>query len=581
MNATILTETILRPVPNRHGIARLLTAIFLLMLTFPGGPITAQARAQEDDPAVVGKWSAVQKWPFRAIHMILLPSGKVMFWTRYPEGVRPRLWDPITSSLLGELPSPGWQEFCASQVLLPDGQLLLTGGHVNGDGDGAPYASLYNYVTNTWTRQPNMNLGRWYPSSVLLGNGEVVVLAGSYNTGYYNNELPQVWSNGVWRDLTNAVRGLPLYPDLHLAPNGKVFLSGPDQTTWYLDPTGTGAWTAVADRTFPNRDYGCSVLYGDGKVFFAGGGDPPTATAEVIDLTAAKPKWREVGSMSAPRRQMNATLMPDGKILVTGGVHGPGFNDMTTPVLSSEMWDPVTEQFTTWSSMSVGRWYHSTVVLLPDGRLLSAGGDGNFNAEIFSPPYLFKGARPVITTAPEWVNYRQPFLVKSPDTDAVTQINWVRLSSVTHANNFDQRINRLSFIRTSYGLQVTAPADRNLCPPGYYMMFLLNAKGVPSVAKIIRIGGPVLPAPTELYAGTILRNRITLLWKDNMGGERGYRVERSLDGIFFTEIGTTGPNATSFASMNLERLTRYYYRVRAFDLNGVSAYSNTTSAVTK
>jgi galactose oxidase len=574
MNATVMIRN--NPVARRAAGFRLFAAVLSLALTgaLPG------ARAQADDPAVVGKWSAVQPWPFRGIHMQMLPTGKVMFWTRHPDAPRPRLWDPITSSLAGELPTAGWQEFCSSHVLLADGQMLMTGGHISGDGDGAPYAALFNSATNTWNRVANMNLGRWYPTSVVLGNGEVVVVSGTYNVAYWTNELPQVWSNGVWRDLTNAARYIPLYPDLHLAPNGKVFLAGPDQMTMYLDPTGTGQWTNVADRTFPNRDYGCSVLYDDGKVFFAGGGDPPTATAEVIDLNAAVPAWRGVGSMSAPRRQMNATLLPDGKILVTGGVSGAGFNDMNTPVLSCEAWDPVTETFTTWSSMAVGRWYHSTVVLLPDGRLLSAGGDGNHNAEIFSPPYLFQGPRPVITAAPEWVGYRQSFTVQTPDPGAVTNVNWVRLSSVTHANNMDQRINRLTFLRTETGVRVTAPANPNLCPPGYYMLFLLNEKGVPSVAKIIRIGGPLLAAPTNLFAGTVLRNRISLIWRDNAVGEHGYRVERSLDGVTFTPIGTVGPNVTSFASLNLNRLTRYYYRVQALSPKGNSAYSNVASART-
>ncbi|MDX1931812.1 MAG: hypothetical protein SFU56_04330, partial [Capsulimonadales bacterium] len=330
-------------------------AMMILTLSASCLLATTSARAQSTDPAVVGKWSEVQDWPVRAIHMNLLPTGKVMFWTRHPEGFPPYLWDPDTSALAGALPTAGWQEFCASHVLLADGQMLLTGGHLTADGHGAPHAALYNSFTNTWTRQPDMNNGRWYPSSVLLGNGDVVVLSGSYNTSYANNMMPQVFSNGVWRNLTGAQRFQELYPYLHLAPNGKVFLSGPVQSTYYLDTAGNGSWIYVGERKFPNRDYGCSVMYGDGKVFFAGGGDPPTETAEVIDLNAPVPTWRYVGSLSKQRRQINATLLPDGKILVTGGVSGPGWNDMTTPVLSSEVWDPVTEKFTTWASMAVGR----------------------------------------------------------------------------------------------------------------------------------------------------------------------------------------------------------------------------------
>jgi hypothetical protein len=225
-----------RPLPP------LLLFLGVALLLLGGGLATPRAVAQSTDPSVVGEWRTLSEpWPFRAIHMQMLPTGKVMFWTRYPEGYQPRLWDPATDMLGPSLPSAGWQEFCASQSLLADGTLLIAGGHVNGDGDGAPYASVYDPFTNAWTRQPDMNAGRWYPTSVTLGNGEVVVVAGSYNTSYANNTLPQVWSQGIWRDLTGATRTLPLYPDLHLAPNGKVFMAGPNR--------GACTWT----RTAPAR----------------------------------------------------------------------------------------------------------------------------------------------------------------------------------------------------------------------------------------------------------------------------------------------------------------------------------------
>ena len=147
----------------------------------------------------------------------------------------------------------------------------------------------------------------------------------------------------------------------------------------YLDTSGSGVWTTVGNSKFGNRDYGTSVMYDEGKVLIVGGGglsttgSPPTRTAEVIDLVA-NPVWRYTTSMAFARRQHNATLLPDGKVLVTGGTRLPGFNNGAGAVLTAEIWDPATEAWTTLASMRVPRLYHSTALLLPDARVLAAGG---------------------------------------------------------------------------------------------------------------------------------------------------------------------------------------------------------------
>jgi hypothetical protein len=525
---------------------------FQVALSAPTGGATLGALSQatvtivdDDTPQLAGQWGNVNPWPTVPIHMHVLPNGKVMFWDRHNHNavpawdVTPHLWDPANPSVFTRLPLPGWDIFCSGHSLLADGRLLVAGGHIN-DFVGAVTAGIYDPSTNSWTSLPNMNAGRWYPSVTILANGDALVLAGT-RAGYGDiNPIPQVWQakSGTWRNLTGAELGtIPVWPDFYpyayLAPNGKVFVAGPQQTARYLDTSGTGLWTDVANSNLSYVDYGSSVMFDDGKVLMAGGNprdlDPnvpinlPSAIAQVINLNSMSPEWRNVAPMSAGRRHLNTTILPDGKVLVTGGTSAPGHDDPAGAVFFAELWDPETETWTILAGHVRYRGYHSNALLLPDGRVLVAGGGhpdppggvAENNAEIYSPPYLFKGPRPTITTAPSVVTYGQTFSVLTPDAASVTKVNWIRLPSVTHAFNENQRINRLSFSQTANGLNVTAPSNSNLCPPGHYMLFVLNSNGVPSVSRIVQIVDSTVQFSANSYsinegqsAATITVNRI-------------------------------------------------------------------------
>jgi hypothetical protein len=301
---------------------------------------------------------------------------------------------------------------------------------------------------------------------------------------------------------------------MHVAPNGQVFMSGSNAQTYLLNTDGNGTWTALPGpggvRHNGERQYGPSVMFDAGKVIYIGGGndvvtDVPTAAAEVIDLGADLPAWREVASMHFRRRQHNAVILADGSVLVTGGTRGPGFNDLSpgAPVHVAELWDPVTEEWEELAAEDVDRCYHGTAVLLPDATVLSAGSgefavgseandprDSHRNAQIFHPPYLFLGPRPVIASAPEDIAYGETFSlqVSGPDVGKVT---WIRLPSVTHAFDENQRINVLEFRCDEGGVTITAPERPEICPPGHYMLFVLSKAGVPSLARIVRIGSTV------------------------------------------------------------------------------------------
>src|SRR5437899_3290584 len=182
--------------------------------------------------------------------------------------------------------------------------------------------------------------GRWYPTNTTLPNGEVLTVAGTDQNGAVVT-IPEIWNGTSWRQLTTASLSLEYYPRDFVAPDGRVFDAGEEQPSRWLDVTGTGRWTDGPSRNEPGwRSYGSAVMYEPGKNLYAGGGeDPPTNTAEVIDVTDASPDWRYTGSMAYARRHMNATILPTGDVLVTGGTSAPGFNNFAGAVHVAELWN--------------------------------------------------------------------------------------------------------------------------------------------------------------------------------------------------------------------------------------------------
>jgi hypothetical protein len=447
-------------------------------------PISASV-ASVGTEAAVGKWSAPFAWPNVAVHVNLLRNGNVLSWGK--SGI-PYVWNPSTKAST-PASSPSWL-FCSGHAFLPDGRLLVNGGHLSDD-RGIPDANVYDPSAGTWTSVSPMAKGRWYPTTTTLANGQLVTLAGRDQNGVVVT-IPEVWTGTGWRALTGASRSLPYYPRTFVAPNGRVFYAGEKQATYYLSTSGSGSWSTVGNRRYGTRDYGSAVMYEPGKVLYAGGGRT-TNTAEIINLNQASPTWQWTGSMAYARRHLNATILPTGQVLVTGGTNGTLFSDESRAVYPAELWDPATGGWTTLASSSVARAYHATALLLRDGRVLLTGsGDGagttpQRNAEIFSPPYLFKGARPSISSLPGSARYGQSFFIGTAQASTIGAVTLVRLGSVTHAFDSNQRFNRLSFVLTAGGLTVTTPASPNLAPPGYYLLFIVNKNGVPSAGKSFRL----------------------------------------------------------------------------------------------
>ena len=237
------------------------------------------------------------------------------------------------------------------------------------------------------------------------------------------------------------------------------------------------------------------------KVIIFGGGNPATKTTEIIDLSASSPAWVYGPSMSKPRIEMNATMLPNGQILTVGGSLND--EDTTLPPCRPIFTTPQRYHGTQWQHASAGsnafpRLYHSVSLLLPDATVWVAGGNptrGSYeqHVEIYTPPYLYNSngtlaTRPSITSVtPGVIGYGTSFQVQTPDAANIASVVIMKDGSVTHAFNMDQRLVGLSFTAGSGVLNVTGPPNGNIAPPGYYMIFLINTSGVPSVAKFVQI----------------------------------------------------------------------------------------------
>ncbi|MFI9238562.1 galactose oxidase-like domain-containing protein [Streptomyces sp. NPDC053079] len=495
------------------------------------------------DACTKGTWAVMPfKNPVRSMHSVVLHNGKVLLVAgsgndpdMFKAGTfTSAVYDPKTGTTK-TIPTPV-DMFCAGHVQLSDGRVLIMSGnkaYPAADGshgyEGFKDSYIFDPAAEKYVKTNDMNEGHWYPSATILGNGDVISFGGlkEDSTGSVTaekfsqaqqkwlprNEVNQTWS--YWG----------LYPSMILMQDGRLFYSGSHVFGDGTPGTGASVYDYGANKITDvpglqdkdNRDQSMSVLLPpaqDQRVLTMGGGNVnrnPEASrlTDLIDLKQPNPVYKPapllpqgtVDQGQGPKPQtggqgkmyVSAVLMPDGKVLETGG----GLHDRADPVYEASFFNPQTNTFQPGLATDpIPRTYHSSAFLLPDGRVMAVGdnpGNGTFDdhVSIYTPPYLYKGARPQITSVAnnKWqYASTQRVTVDRP----VVKAELIRPAAVTHSSDPNQRFVDLPMTVGADGttIDLNVTSNPNLAPPGWYMLFAVDAAGVPSVASWVHLGGP-------------------------------------------------------------------------------------------
>jgi Domain of unknown function (DUF1929)/PKD domain len=468
----------------------------------PSQPLVAHS-------SILGEWRTLPYlMPINPVHLAVTHDGSVLIVAgsgndEKETNYRAAVWDPVAGTIVTQ--PLAWDMFCNGMSVLPDGRVFINGGNLQYNPfRGEPRNAVFDPVTSTFADVENMAHGRWYPTVTTLGDGSVMSFSGLRETGGTNTTVEIYTMGSGWSPEYPAGWTPPLYPRMHLNTDGRVFYAG--NRSRFFDPT-TKSWTPTVAITnyIGSRSYGTSVLLplwpSEGyrpRVMIFGGGNPATATTEIGDLSAATPVWQFGPPMSQPRIQMNATILPNGRVLAMGG---SAINeDENTRSLNADLYDPVTNTFRSAGMTAYSRLYHSGSVLLPDATVALVGGNPRRGVyqphiEIYSPAYLFntdgsRATRPAITgVTPGAFGYGQTFQVHTSPASSIASVVLVRPGAQTHAFDMEQRLVGLNFTAGDGVLSVAAPPHGNIAPPGYYMLFVLDSAGVPSIASFVRISG--------------------------------------------------------------------------------------------
>lgn len=496
--------------------------------------------SQTPPPHTHGQWGPKIEFDIVPVALANLPDGRLVTWSSkyhdafggddgytFTQIFDPTILDTITGHYGAVLPSTvtdtNHDMFCPGINNLADGRLLVTGGSSD------EKTSIYDPKTEKWTKADDMLIARGYQGAVTLSDGSAFTIGGSWSGGPAGGRDAEIWKEGTWKllpglkasellwntnDSINEPEGvyrLDNHAWLWAAPNGKIFHAGPGEEMHWIDVNGNGgngSYTSAGPNGKRGDDTesmnGNTVMFDVGKILKVGGsgsyssGSPSNENSYVIDFNnEANVLVTPTANMQHARVYVSSVALPNGEVLVLGGLNRAVVFWDQGAHLSAEMYDPEKNEFRTLASMTVPRTYHSAGILLPDGRVFMGGGglcgncgDRNHkDAEVFSPPYLFNSSgqlatRPTVS-APDNAFYGIDLTVTA--SSDVTEFSFVRMSSATHSINNEQRRIPVNFTVVDGYHHLEIP-NANIMPPGYYMLFALNGDGVPSISEAVLVG---------------------------------------------------------------------------------------------
>ncbi len=506
------------------------------------------ARLAVNPATTQGAWSLPISWPIIAIHMVLNPDGTVLSFGTDSEGQQGAQlfydsWNPDTGVHKLLRHTTRTDLFCATQILIPStGSVLIGGGDTRGANlrdsagkmvvnTGVNDVNIFNYkdLSLTPSSMP-MTFARWYASLTTLPDGRLLIDGGIDRNGA-DVKTPEIFTLGQgWRTVP-GIQGGGYYPRTFVMPNGQLLVFRDVDPALYMFNLSTGSSTKVGQLPSFSRWYLPALMYDRGKILAV----RREGAVSIIDVNGNTPVVSESEAVGNNRYWSSGTVLPDGKVLLTGGGGTNAqqqVNTATNVALNAMIWDPKTGKWTNGASAKYSREYHSAALLLPDASVLVAGGGApgpfkQLNAEVYYPPYLFNqegalASRPVIQNAANTMTLGSNYNFNVVSALPISRVTLIKTGAVTHSYNNDSRFLEMPFRVNGNTISVSVNESSNVLTPGYYMVFVIDSKGVPSVAKIVNIPPSVAVAPSTLlkenfdsFAGN---NRVGYNGSSNVSG---------------------------------------------------------------